>query len=130
MRRGLTTVFWMAGTLVLPMAKLGAVGYAPPVTMSIRMPDGQTKELTAPESGLVTYKLKDGTEYGFRPTMEDDKGTRVTVTIFKINPPDSELGEVETGVGKPATASKTSPVFRITVTKVQAENAEGLPTSK
>jgi hypothetical protein len=34
-------------------------------------PDGRTHELTAAESGLATLTLKDGTEYGYRPTIQD-----------------------------------------------------------
>ena len=74
--------------------------------------------MTAPESGLVTATLKDRREFGFRPNMQDDRGNRVTVTIFRIGSPDEIVGEVETGVGKPAVESKSSTAFRIAVTKV------------
>jgi hypothetical protein len=33
----------------------------------------ETKELSAPESGLATFSLKDGTEIGVRPTILDSK---------------------------------------------------------
>jgi hypothetical protein len=39
--------------------------------MSVTLPYGRTRELTAPESGLATLTLKDGTEYGVRPTIQD-----------------------------------------------------------
>ncbi|HWE51597.1 MAG TPA: hypothetical protein VG273_17525 [Bryobacteraceae bacterium] len=106
------------------VAGLYAGAYAPQVTMSIRLPDGQTRELTARESGMVTVAIKDGREFGFRPTMQDDKGTHISVTIFNMGTATtalSELGEVETGVGKPAVESKTSPAFRIAVRKVADE---------
>src|SRR5688572_16657650 len=52
-------------------ALAAAQTYAPVVTMSVTLPDGRTRELTAPESGLATVSLKDGTEYGFQPTIQD-----------------------------------------------------------
>ena len=103
---------------------LFAGAYAPEVTMSIRTPDGQTREVTARESATATITLKDGREFGFRPTMGDDKGTRITVTIFNMGTATtglSELGTVETGVSKPAMESKTSPAFRISITKVNPD---------
>jgi hypothetical protein len=52
--------------------------------MSVTMSDGRTQELTAPESGLATLTLKDGTEYGFRPTIQDSSPwNRIVVTIFR-----------------------------------------------
>ena len=61
-----------------------AQSHAPVVTMSVTLPDGRTQELTAPESGLATVSLKDGTEYGFRPTIQDSTPwNRIVVTIFR-----------------------------------------------
>jgi hypothetical protein len=52
--------------------------------MSVTTPDGRTHELTAAESGLATLTLKDGTEYGFRPTIQDSSPwNRIVVTIFR-----------------------------------------------
>ncbi len=66
--------------VVMMVAIVAAQTYAPIVTMSITLPDGQTRELTAPESGLAALTLKDGTEFGFRPTIQDDRPwSRVTV---------------------------------------------------
>ena len=59
--------------VVMMVAMVAAQTYAPIVTMSITLPDGQTQALTAPESGLATLTLKDGTEFGFRPTIQDDR---------------------------------------------------------
>ncbi|PYQ84397.1 MAG: hypothetical protein DMG02_31350 [Acidobacteria bacterium] len=59
--------------VVMMVAMVAAEMHAPIVTMSITLPDGQTKELTAPESGVATLTLKDGTEFGFRPTIQDDR---------------------------------------------------------
>ncbi len=95
-----------------------AQAYAPLVSMVVTLPDGQTKDLSAHESGLAEVSLKDGTEYAFRPTMMDDKGSTTVVTIFKMTPSTEELGTVEVKLGAPAVASKTSPVFKIAVTRV------------
>jgi hypothetical protein len=44
----------------------------------------RTHELTAPESGLATLQLKDGSEYGFRPTIQDSSPwNRIVITIFR-----------------------------------------------
>ena len=59
--------------VVMMVAMVAAEMYAPIVTMSITLPDGQTKELTAPESGVATLTPKDGTEFRFRPTIQDDR---------------------------------------------------------
>jgi hypothetical protein len=53
--------------------------------------------------------------------MQDDKGTPITVTILSMGTataPVSEVGEVETGMSKPAVEAKTSPAFRISITRV------------
>ncbi len=44
---------------------------SPVVTMSVTLPGGRTHEMTAVESGLATVSLEDGTEYGFRPSIQD-----------------------------------------------------------
>ncbi len=93
----------------------------PVVNMSITLPDGETKEVTAPESGLATITLKDGTAIGFRPTIQDSKPwTRVIVTIFKTTTashPSQPLGEIEVKTGGSAVASKTTPAFKVAVTR-------------
>lgn len=94
----------------------------PLVSMSITLPDGETKEVAAPESGLATITLKDGTEIGFRPTIQDSKPwTRVLVTIFKTptaSHPSQQLGELEVKTGGSAVPSKTTPAFKVAVTRV------------
>jgi hypothetical protein len=129
MRKLFTTMYWLALALVLPVDRLSAAAYAPPVTMSIKTPDGHTQEVTAPESGLATLKLKDGREFGFRPTMQDDKGNRVSVTVFEMTDRNIELGTVETGLAKPEMKSKTTPVFGIRVTKVEPQKPETADTA-
>ena len=116
-------------TLILALLISGltsAIAFAqannPRVTMSITLPDGQTKEVTAPESGLATIALKDGTEIGFRPTIQDSKPwTRVVVTIFKTptaSHPSQQLGELDVKTGGSAVPSKTTPTFKVAVTSV------------
>lgn len=61
-----------------------------------------------------------GREYGFRPTMHDDAGTRMTVTIFDMGGPTDavkEVGAVELRGGGPAVSSKTSPSFKVQARK-------------
>ena len=76
------------------------------MTLAITLPDGQIKEVTAPESGLATVTLKDGTEIGVRPTILDSKPwTRVIVGIFRTptaNHPVELLGEDEVKTAGPA----------------------------
>lgn len=107
--------------VVLVGAALGAQAHRPVVHMSITLPDGQTVQLNAPESGLAKATTKDGTEYGFRPTIQDDKWTRIIVTIFRMattKAPTEELGEVELKTGGTAVQTKTKPVFKVGITKV------------
>jgi hypothetical protein len=111
-------MFSAVAFLLIGRAPAMAQAYRPVVSMVVTMPDGQTTTLTAPESGLAETKLKDGTEYAFRPTMHDDKGTTTEVTIFKMSPSVQELGAVEVKLGAPAVASKTSPSFKVAVTGV------------
>jgi hypothetical protein len=92
----------------------------PLVSMSITLPDGETKEVTAPESGLATIALNDGTEIGCRPTIQDSKPwTHVVVAIFKTPTavhPSQLLGEIEVKAGGSAVPSKTTPAFKLAVT--------------
>jgi hypothetical protein len=84
--------------LVLTNTVAAAQAHAPVVTMSVTMPDGRTQELTAAESGLATPTLKDGTEYGFRPPIQDSSPwNRIVVTIVRsaaANAPTTVLGEL------------------------------------
>ncbi|PYR52941.1 MAG: hypothetical protein DMF95_05510 [Acidobacteria bacterium] len=118
--------------VVMTVVMVGAQTYAPIVAMSITLPDGQTKELTAPESGLATLTLKDGTAFGFRPTIQDDRPwSKVTVAVFKMPTATQAtqlLGEVDVKTGATAVPSKTTPIFKIAVTKVLPP-AAATPTS-
>jgi hypothetical protein len=95
---------------------------APVVTMNVTLPSGRTQEISAAESGLATVRLEDGTEYGFRPTIQDDMPwDRIVVTIFRTataNAPTQTLGEVELKRGSPPVDAKTNPSFKVAVPKV------------
>lgn len=110
--------------VLLAGAMAAAQAQAPIVTMSITTPDGRTHELTAAESGLATLTLKDGTEYGFRPTIQDSSPwNRIVVTIFRsatASAPTTVLGEMELRRGGPVVDSKTNPSFKVSVPKVSA----------
>ena len=112
----------LASFIVLAGMLAGAQSSAPVVTMSVTLPDGRAQELTAPESGLVTVSLKDGTEYGFRPTIQDSMPwNRIVVTIFRMataNSPTQTLGEVEIKRGGPTVESRTNPSFKLAVPNV------------
>ena len=121
-------------SLGLLMALL-AIGIAtteasvPVVTMTIATPDGRTQELTSPESSVARLTLKDGTEYEFRPTIQDSSPwNRIIVTIFKgatSTTPTTALGEVEVKRGGPPVDSKTNPAFKVAVIKVSAPSSDG-----
>jgi hypothetical protein len=92
---------------------------APTVTLSVTLPDGQVKELTTTESGLATVTVG-SREYGFRPTMLDDQGTRMTITIFDMGAATEsvrEIGLVDIKGGGPVVPSKTTPAFKLTARK-------------
>ena len=101
----------------------------PVVTMSITTPDGRTQELTAAESNVARLTLKDGTEYEFRPTIQDSSPwNRIIVSIFKgatSTTPTTALGEVEVKRGGPPVDSKTNPAFKVAVIKVSAPSSDG-----
>jgi hypothetical protein len=117
-RKGIPLTFFVALMGMLAAAQ----SYAPIVTMSVTLPDGRMQEVTAAESGLATVSLKDGSEYAFRPTIQDSTPwNRIVVTIFRTattNAPTQMLGEVEVKRGGPAVDSKTSPSFKVAVPKV------------
>ena len=114
-------------------ALAAAQAYAPVVTMSVKLPDGRTQELTAHESGLATVSLEDGTEYGFQPTIHDSMPwNRIVVTLFRMattNSPTQILGEVELKRGGPPADSKTNPSFKVAVPKVSPPATQANSTS-
>jgi hypothetical protein len=77
---------------------VAAQAYRPAVRMSVTLPNGQTQDLSAPESGLAAVTVNDR-EYGFRPTMMDDRGARIVITLLDMGGPTDAvktLGEMET----------------------------------
>jgi hypothetical protein len=123
----------LASFIVLAGMLAGAQSSAPVVTMSVALPDGRTQELTAPESGLATVSLEDGTEYGFRPTIQDSMPwNRIVVTILRMattNAPTQTLGEVELKRGGSAIESRTNPSFKVAVPKVSPPASQTGSTS-
>lgn len=99
----------------------------PAVSMSVTTPDGRAQELTTHESGLATLDVG-GHHYGFRPTMYDDAGTKMTITIFDMGGPGQalhELAAVDVTGGGAAVASKSTPVFKVKASKGQQSGQSG-----
>ncbi len=97
-----------------------AQAYSPQVTMTVTPPSGQAQTLTTHESGTATLDVN-GVTYGFRPTMLDDQGTRDIITVFKMPTATTSttvLGDVEVKLGAAPMATKTTPAFRVAVTKI------------
>jgi len=87
----------------------------PTVSMNVVGPGGHSDELTTHESGLATLDVN-GHQYGFRPTMYDDAGTKMTITIFDMGGPGQavrELAEVNLTGGGAGVTSKSSPAFTV-----------------
>lgn len=107
---------------ILMSSVVAAQPHAPVVTMSVMLPDGRMEELTAPEGGVVTVSLKDGTEYSFRPTIQDSAPwNRIVVTIFRAATTSTAtevLAAIELKRGGPAVDSKTAPSFKVAVPNV------------
>ena len=99
-----------------------AQAHHPLVTMSVTPQGGQATQLTAPDSGVATLKLKDGTEIGFRPTIQDSRPwNQITITIVRMptaTQPTQEIGRVDVKKGASPVPSNTTPAFRIAVTTV------------
>lgn len=102
--------------LAMPVAATSQT-YSPTVTMTITAPDGSTQDVVARESGVGTMKLKDGSEYQFRPTVHDEPFTKVTVAIFKAD--STPVGEVQATKGAAAVTSKTTPAFKVAIKSIE-----------
>jgi hypothetical protein len=100
--------------------------YSPTVTLSITPPDGKVQTVDVRESEVAHMKAAGG-EFEFRPTITDAKPwNAVTVTIFKsatATQPTQVLGTLDLKTGAAAQTSKTTPAFKIAVTKVTAPTA-------
>jgi hypothetical protein len=89
------------------------------VSMSVTMPDGRTEDLTTRESGLGVVQVG-GREYGFRPTMHDDAGHRMAVTVFDLGSASEsvrEIATVQVSGGGSAVATNTTPNFQVRARK-------------
>ena len=85
--------------------------------MAVTTPDGQTQDVSARDSSVVTVTLKDGSEYQFRPTVIDEPFTKATIAIFKSD--STPVGEVQVTRGAPAVTSKTTPAFKIAIKSIE-----------
>ena len=113
---------WLALICLAAASLAVAQAYRPIVEMAVTLPGGKTKTLSAPESGLAVVTVASN-EFGFRPTIVDAKPwNHVVVTVFKMasqNHATQELCEIDLRTGAAAMASKTSPSFKVAVTKVR-----------
>jgi hypothetical protein len=91
--------------------------YSPTVTMTITAPDGSSQDVVARDSSVGTLKLKDGSEYLFRPTIHDEPFTKATIAIFKAD--STPLGEVQVTKGAAAVTTRTTPSFKIAVKSIE-----------
>jgi hypothetical protein len=98
----------------------GRIG--PTVLMDVILPDGQTRELRAADSEVAVVTLKDGTEIGLEPVIQNSKPwTLVTIRIFRMataGMSTQHLGDVTVTTGGPAMESQTIPAFKIAVRQV------------
>jgi hypothetical protein len=107
----------VAIALLAVPAVASAQTYSPTITMTITAPDGTTQDVVARESSIGMLKLKDGSEYQFRPTVHDEPFSKVTIAIFKSD--STPLGEVQATKGAAAVTSKTTPSFKIAVKSIE-----------
>jgi hypothetical protein len=122
MRRTTVAVTTLAvlTALLMTSVTLGAQAYRPTVAMSVTLPNGQAQDLSVPESGTQTVTVG-GHEYGFRPTMMDDLGERIVITVFDMGSATEAvkvLGEADAKAGGPVVTFKTTPVFKVKVVRV------------
>lgn len=110
-------VLFLVLALSATSTSANAQTYSPTVTMTVTAPDGSTQDVVARDSNVGTMKLKDGSEYQFRPTVMDEPFTKVTIAIFKA---DSTLvGEVQAVKGAAAVTTKTTPAFKIAIKSIE-----------
>jgi hypothetical protein len=105
---------WISAVAVRAQSPLN-----PTVAMSITLPDGKTEELNVHEGGLGTVDVGNR-EFGFRPTMFDDQGTRIALTIFDMGSRTEaikEIGTVDLKGNTAPVASKTTPAFKVAAHK-------------
>ena len=92
------------------------------VVMQIELPDGSTPQLKVLEGNVATIGLKDGSKYGFVPSLALDNDSVVRVGVYSLTTtPHQQLSTVEVSVGGTSVKSDTSPAFSIRVLEVQAQ---------
>jgi hypothetical protein len=113
---------WMLMVVALwLLAPVSLFAQPPLVKMRVTLPDGQVREVTAPESSVarLTY---DKTEYEFRPTIQDSRPwRRVVVTVFKgatATTTTQQLGDAEVQTGGSPVRTKSTPAFEVAVIEV------------
>jgi hypothetical protein len=110
-------IILLACALLAVPALTRAQTYSPTVTMAVTAPDGTTQDVVARDSAVGTLKLKDGSEYQFRPTVIDEPFSKVTVAIFKAD--STPVGEVQAAKGAAPVTSKTTPSFKIAIKSIE-----------
>lgn len=115
----MTTVIRLLIAVVIASvaAAADAQTYSPAVTMTITAPDGSTQDVVARDSAVGTMKLKDGSEYLFRPTVHDEPFSKVTIAIFKGD--STPVGEVQASRGAAAVTTRTTPAFKIAIKSIE-----------
>jgi hypothetical protein len=112
----MTRIVLLACVLLSMPALAAAQTYSPTVTMTVTAPDGSTQDVVARDSNVGTMKLKDGSEYQFRPTVMDEPFTKVTIAIFKAD--STPVGEVQAVKGA-AVTTRTTPSFKIAIKSIE-----------
>lgn len=110
----LMAVLFASGVPVLASAQTKA----PTVTLDVVLTSGETRQVSTTAGEQVTIELPDEIEFGFLPRLRGSDASHVDVAIVKIGSTDEPLGTVEAKVGEAAVESKTTPVFKIAVSKV------------
>lgn len=117
-----TSVVLLASALLVLPAIGRAQTYSPIVSMTITLPDGSTQDVSVRESGVATFKAKDGTEYQVRPTVHDEPFTTAMVALFKA-PTSSDAGsliaEVSVKKGGAAVTTKSQPAFKVAIKNIE-----------
>ena len=113
----LISVLFALATFMAAATNPVAQTYSPSVTMAITAPDGTTQDVVARDSNVGSLKLKDGSEYLFRPTVLDEPFSKVTIAIFKGD--STPVGEVQATRGAAAVTTKTTPSFKIAVKSIE-----------
>lgn len=120
--RGLSVRLALLAGLFICVSAAALHAFQPPspaVAMSVALPDGKLQHFNTFEGGLVTVTVG-GREYGFRPTMHDDAGQRMTITVFDMGTTTEavkEIGSVDVRGGAGMVPTKTTPASKVQASK-------------